>query len=673
MADTDNASSSRPRRKRVQNGSGHRTSTLSSMSSNGSFAATDVGRSGDESSAAENGSYDKIRGRYRHRSGRGRGGAWKEKVKSRRRRRGALPLLLAGSCLCCIWMIFKAGPLAMKSQQAPGNSESESAEERLKRMLAEMPPDSPLTEEQEQRLVSAARSELDEFPISIGADDGTNPGWETIRHPGIEALQHFEGADYKSPLRKKRKSAEEVAAALAGKKLRGGNGDNGAPEGEAKADGDGREGLMRVPKLWDPTPYRIVADEREKRSGISGRGNGSGTRRYLGNYGSRLMTPAESESIGSRVRDERTGEVLETIFVAVASYRDFQCASTVESAFLRAERPERIRVAVVDQIREGEDRSCSVPPRGSCEENPDQMACRHASQIDYLTLDAELSVGPVFARHLGHRLYRGEYFAVQSDAHVSFVRGWDTEIVEQWRQAENEMAILSTYLSGTNDHIDLETGERTSKSRPVMCMSDFEGEGGFKHLRHGQQPEGVPYLREPVLDPFWAAGFSFGRGHFVVNVPYDQHLPWIFQGEEISIGLRGFTYGYDFYSPEKSVCYHFYGRKDVPMFWENTSIYRGSGMYGMNRLNAIIKMTSPSINGETKEWIRTDEVKYGLGRVRDIQKFFDTFGIHVKEQRVEPHLCKFVGRPMQKEFMSALRANGMGLDYSKIHFQWKDK
>jgi hypothetical protein len=45
----------------------------------------------------------------------------------------------------------------------------------------------------------------------------------------------------------------------------------------------------------------------------------------------------------------------------------------------------------------------------------------------------------------------------------------------------------------------------------------------------------------PTIEPFWAAGFSFGRGHFVVNVPYDQHLPWIFQGEEISIGLRGFS------------------------------------------------------------------------------------------------------------------------------------
>ena len=47
----------------------------------------------------------------------------------------------------------------------------------------------------------------------------------------------------------------------------------------------------------------------------------------------------------------------------------------------------------------------------------------------------------------------------------------------------------------------------------------------------------------PTIEPFWAAGFSFGRGHFVVNVPYDQHLPWIFQGEEISIGYVGLRTG----------------------------------------------------------------------------------------------------------------------------------
>mmetsp|Transcript_18895 Transcript_18895/g.41147 ORF Transcript_18895/g.41147 Transcript_18895/m.41147 type:complete len:707 (+) Transcript_18895:298-2418(+) len=584
-------------------------------------------------------------------------------------------------------------PLSEPSSDPAGNEidkEKENKERILNKILHDND-NSPLTEKQEQEMLQISHDELNEFPISIGTDN-TSHNWETIQHPGTEALQYHSKGNF-HPLKRKRATASELVGVLSGKKmnaLRGGHDTtnaNGTGNNNNSGSDNIEEGYMRVPKFWDPLPYRIIADEREQRSGKNeGSDGGSdpppptdlprdGVRRYLGNFGSRLMTPAEAKSIGSRIpSSQNDGALLETIFVAVASYRDWQCPQTVESAFSRASHPERIRVAVVDQIRFGRDTPCSIPPGGPCEENPNQATCKHLSQIDYFTVDADLSVGPVFARHLGHRLYRGEYFAMQSDAHVEFVQRWDDEIIEQWHTARNEMAILSTYLSGVEKHIDLETGERTSKSRPIMCASDFEGYGDMKHLRHGQQPEGVTYIHDmPTLNPFWAAGFSFGRGHFVVNVPYDQHLPWIFQGEEISIGLRGFSYGYDYYSPEKAACYHYYGRDNVPMFWENSSIYRGSGDYGMNRLNAIIRMATPSRNGKSKEWIRTDELKYGIGRVRDLQLFFDIFGIHVKEQTVEKHLCRFVGRPMQKEFIPFLRTNEMGLDYDRITYRYVDK
>lgn len=50
---------------------------------------------------------------------------------------------------------------------------------------------------------------------------------------------------------------------------------------------------------------------------------------------------------------------------------------------------------------------------------------------------------------------------------------------------------------------------------------------------------------------YWAAGFSFSRGHFVVTTPYDFYQPMIFQGEEMSIGIRGWTIGYDYYAFER--------------------------------------------------------------------------------------------------------------------------
>jgi Glycosyltransferase (GlcNAc) len=50
----------------------------------------------------------------------------------------------------------------------------------------------------------------------------------------------------------------------------------------------------------------------------------------------------------------------------------------------------------------------------------------------------------------------------------------------------------------------------------------------------------------------------------------------------MSIGIRGFSIGYDFYAPERSVCFHHYAteekndpRAKVKHFWENEDRYAG--------------------------------------------------------------------------------------------------
>ena len=77
-----------------------------------------------------------------------------------------------------------------------------------------------------------------------------------------------------------------------------------------------------------------------------------------------------------------------------------------------------------------------------------------------------------------------------------------------------------------------------------------------------------------------------------MQVPYDQFLPMVFQGEEINIGMRGFTYGYDYYTMEHSVCFHMYAirenkakRKNVKLFWENSNNFNGVEAKAMKRLN----------------------------------------------------------------------------------------
>lgn len=55
----------------------------------------------------------------------------------------------------------------------------------------------------------------------------------------------------------------------------------------------------------------------------------------------------------------------------------------------------------------------------------------------------------------------------------------------------------------------------------LLCSSLLEPDyydESLSFLMHGQQPEEKPsVVGEPLLIPFWAAGFSFARGHFVVQ------------------------------------------------------------------------------------------------------------------------------------------------------------
>ena len=111
--------------------------------------------------------------------------------------------------------------------------------------------------------------------------------------------------------------------------------------------------IMQVPKFWSPPVHNNKQFTREQAMQIG--------------------TCAEPDPVtGSSVRGEDCPEDQRTIFIGIASYRDFQCRLTLESAFNRAANPKRVRVGVVDQIVVGEDVACDEPVK-PCEEDPEQV------------------------------------------------------------------------------------------------------------------------------------------------------------------------------------------------------------------------------------------------------------------------------------------------------------
>jgi hypothetical protein len=76
-------------------------------------------------------------------------------------------------------------------------------------------------------------------------------------------------------------------------------------------------------------------------------------------------------------------------------------------------------------------------------------------------------------------------------------------------------------------------------------------------------------------------------------------------------------------------------------------------------------------------WNHADEDTYGLGGVRTPEQFYKIYGIDVAKKTSEGHLCWFVDKdgssgPMHSMFTKHLRSDGMGIDYSKIRYEWKD-
>lgn len=359
-----------------------------------------------------------------------------------------------------------------------------------------------------------------------------------------------------------------------------------------------------------------------------------------------------------------------SILLSVASYRDFQCSETVGSALSRATHPERISVAVVDQGVLGAGDPDCTPICDTEEARATDVRCKHLSRIRVFWMDARNATGPILARHIASRMYRGEAFVLQVDAHVAFALGWDENILKQWRSTRNENAVLSTYLSDVQGSLD-DAGHSLRTTRPIMCNSAFaEGNTSVPYMRHGAQPEELPLIsNEPMLQPFWAAGFSFARGHFIARVPYDCCLPFVFQGEEVSMGVRGWTHGYDFYAPSYSVVFHEYAasserRRPVKQFWENREGREDLAAGALRRLTALTELDpNPPSQGSFNDNLAS---RYGLGSARNASLYFKLFLIDRARRKAE-NLCAFVrSGTMHNAFQQHLRADGKGIDYQDL-------
>ena len=160
-------------------------------------------------------------------------------------------------------------------------------------------------------------------------------------------------------------------------------------------------------------------------------------------------------------------------------------------------------------------------------------------------------------------LYRGQRYLLMVDSHNRFIHHWDRALIGMHKSLEDTKAVLTHYPEPYADGMDTNKEPQTTA---YQCRANFFKEYlKFDAIVIGRS-------EKPRLQPFSAAGFMFAEAHILHNVPFDPHLPFLFDGEEVLYTIRMWTAGYNLFTPSYSVAYHFYTRKEAPKIWSEQGV-----------------------------------------------------------------------------------------------------
>lgn len=275
------------------------------------------------------------------------------------------------------------------------------------------------------------------------------------------------------------------------------------------------------------------------------------------------------------------------IFVQVAAYRDPELPRTITSALDQAADPDRLRFGICAQHDD-----VTAEDLGPWVDDP-------RFRID--ALPHQESQGCCWARHRVGRLYDGERYTLQIDAHTRFAPQWDDRLIAMLEGVDAERPLLTTYpksfrRDGEQDVLDLDPGiER-------LALAELRAD-----LTTVQRGEPAPDPEVVGDSHFIAAGMIFTHGRFCVEVPYDPNL--YFSGEEISLAVRAFSHGYDLRYPNENLIWHLYDH-DAPLHWtDHAETQAAAHQRGVERLRTLLLGDATTLG------------PHGLGSVRTVAEY----------------------------------------------------
>ncbi|BAY19414.1 hypothetical protein NIES21_52760 [Anabaenopsis circularis NIES-21] len=278
------------------------------------------------------------------------------------------------------------------------------------------------------------------------------------------------------------------------------------------------------------------------------------------------------------------------IFVQIAAYRDFELIPTIKDALAQALCPERISFGICWQYANDEELHFIDGLK-------DIPNCRVA------TVPAAESCGLGWARSQTEKLWQGERYALQTDAHMRFATGWDTLLIEMLAMCPSQKPVLTAFPPGYHP--------------PRIIVSNFPtgtATGRFAHngMMTPRAVEDLSNYHAPKSGAFMAGGFMFADARLMQEVPHDPLL--YFSATEVAYSVRAWTNGWDIYHPHRVICWHYYyetQEKPRPLNWEDNQDWYQRHIISEQRFRQILQM----------EPMTEDFGIYGLGNVRSLTDY----------------------------------------------------
>jgi hypothetical protein len=282
------------------------------------------------------------------------------------------------------------------------------------------------------------------------------------------------------------------------------------------------------------------------------------------------------------------------IFVQIPAYRDPDLGPTLEDLFAQAADPDALHVVVLWQ-RASDDRL-----------DPELLARPNLEIID---IPFAQSQGCGWARNLLQQHWRGEPYTLILDSHHRFAPDWDRKLVrfyEALRQSGAAKPILTAYMPPFQPGDD-------PRSRPSVPLRicPLERSHGLLIRLIGRPIPDWRTLSSPAAGDFVSLHFLFAGGAFNREIPFDPAC--YFLGDEVAVGLRAFTHGYDIFHPHELIGWHRYDRDYRPTHWDDHGEWQAQERLSLQTLQILF----------SGRYLKT----YGLGRHRKLRDYEARLGL----------------------------------------------